>query len=661
MKRIVTIISMFFAFCMIGKAAPVVLKGHNDCSVTGLETAGGKLYISITNGIYGGRSQVNVICSSNSGKSFSAPVLTLSDESLSVMGGVLWEDASGRLWLFYTETMGYYDGRGVLKAVRCDNPSDAAPTWTEPVQLGYGVCSGKPVQIDGRIVLPFALWSRTQISAWPNHFGNLRQNEDRGLYAELDDKRGAGVYISDDNGNSWNCLPDVVDVPAKVDARYPDPQLILTEDGHISMFLRSNGTGNAYISRSYDKGNTWSEAEVFTVNPDRKIAFATLGSGRMMMARSNAFDQFTYSLNQGLLAYVSDDEGKTWYGNLVLDMDPYSVDPVMEISDLGNFVAFTKYVKGKKCVCLAKVTESDIVESISQQYPIKPVEVATTEVSDIPVKKGERKWCPEPVKVGTYNIQVSRAALWDPRADWNKRLPAVTALIDEYDFDIMCSQEPYLGQVQDLREHYKDKYDCIARSTAADSLNPMAAHNPIFYRKERFELLKWGIEWLTAVPGTPGYDAVTPRNLTWAHFRDKKSSKEFFCFSCHYDHKGKEAKIVSSYILLDAIKRLSGSLPVICCGDFNSPDFSEPYNVLVNSGVLSDSYIMCAAPVNGEYTSIASYRAKEDIPKNKNHIDHIFYTPQNSIILSWELIINDYNGIYGSDHLPLCVEWKFSN
>ena len=53
--------------------------------------------------------------------------------------------------------------------------------------------------------------------------------------------------------------------------------------------------------------------------------------------------------------------------------------------------------------------------------------------------------------------------------------------------------------------------------------------------------------------------------------------------------------------------------------------------------------------------------AKDEIPKNKNHIDHIFYTPQNSIILSWELIINDYNGIYGSDHLPLCVEWKFSN
>lgn len=661
MKRIIIIVASVIICCLSLQAAPFVFKGQNDCSVTGLEMAGGKLYMSITNGILGGKSKVDVICSANNGKSFSAPVLTLSDSDMSVMGGVLWSDDAGRLWLFYTETMGYFDGRGVLKAVRCDDPAAAVPVWSEPKEMGYGVCTGKPVQVDGRIILPFALWSRTLISAWPNLYGNLRRNEDKGLYSEIDAERGAGIYISDDNGASWNCLPDVVEVPAKVNARYPDPQLILSPDGSISMYLRSNGTGNAYVSKSNDKGNTWSPAEVFTINPDRKIAFASLGTDRLLMARSNAFDQFTYSLNQGLLAYVSDDAGRTWYGNVVLDLDPYAVDPVVEVSDVGIFAVYTKYVKGRKTVCLSEITEKDIVQSIPQQFQIKPVEVAVAEFSDIPSKKGDKKWCQQPVKVGTYNIQVSRAAAWDPRADWTKRLPAVIALIDEYDFDILCSQEPYLGQVQDLREHYKDKYDCVARSTAADSLNPLAAHNPIFYRKDRFELLKWGIEWLTAVPGTPGYDAVTPRNMTWAHFRDKKSSKEFFCFSCHYDHKGKEAKKVSSYILLDAIKRLSGNLPVICCGDFNSPDFSDPYNVLVNSGVLSDSYIVCPAPVNGEYTSIASYRAKEDIPKNKNHIDHIFYTPQNSIILSWELIINDYNGIYGSDHLPLCVEWKFSN
>ena len=661
MRKIFTIMILTFAFCMNAEAAPVVFKGTDYCSVTGLDTAGGKLYMSVTQGVFGGKSQISALISSNAGKSFSDPVMTIAHESLSVSNGILWTDASGTLWLFYTETEGYFDGRGTLKAIRCSDPSAAMPVWSEPSELGFGVCTGKPIQVDERIVLPFALWSRTQISAWPNLYGNLRKDGDRGQYSELDSYRGAGIYVSDDMGASWKCFPDVVETPAKVDARYPDPQLTVSSDGIISMYLRSNGTGEAYVSESADKGLTWSKAEPFIINPDRKIAFDNMGDGRLLMARSNAFDQFANSLNQGLFAYVSDDSGKSWYGNMVIDMDPWALDPVLEVADGRSFVAYTKYVKGRKTICLTSITDKDIIMSIPQQYMLKSIEVAAAEFSDIPSKKGNRKWCPETVKVGSYNIQVSRAAAWDPRADWTRRLPAVTALIDEYDFDILCGQEPYLGQIQDLREHYKDKYECVARSTAADSLNPLAAHNPIFYKKDRFELIEWGIEWYTAKPGTTGFDAATPRNMTWAHLRDKKSSKEFFCISSHFDHKGKEAKCMSSYILLDVIKRLSGSLPVIVCGDFNSPDRSDPYNILVNSGMLADSYVTCSEPVNGEYATCPGYKPKDQIPKNKNHIDHIFYTPDNSMILYWECIINDYDGVYGSDHLPLFVEWKFSN
>lgn len=660
MKRLVIILSVVLAFCMEAGAA-VVFKGYDDCSVTGLETAGGKMFMSVTSGIFGGRSQVDVLVSVNSGKSFSAPVLTMSDETLSVSNGILWADQTGALWLFYTESKGYFDGRGTLKAVRCADPSAEVLSWSEPQELGFGVCTGKPVQAGGRILLPFALWSRTQISAWPNLYGNLRKSEDLGQYKELDSSRGAGVYVSADGGNTWECRPAVVKVPAKVEARHCDPHLILNTDGSISMFLRSNGTGNVYVSKSSDNGESWGTAEPFLINPDRKIAFASLEDGRMLMARSNAFDQFTNSLNEGLFAYMSDDSGETWYGNLVLDMDPSALDPVVEIASGTYHIAFTKYVKGKKTVCLTSFTDKEILMSVPQMYTPKTTEIAAAELSDIPSKKGKRKWCPDVVRVGSYNIQVSRAGLWDPRADWSLRLPAVTALIDEYDFDILCGQEPYIDQMSDLREYYKDKYDCVARSTAADSLNPMAAHNPIFYRKDRFELIKWGIEWYTAIPGTPGYDAVTPRNMTWAHLREKSSSKEFFCISSHFDHKGKEAKSVSSHILLDVIKRLSGNLPVIVCGDFNSPDRSAPYNILLGSGILSDAYLMCGEPVNGEYSTCPGYKPKESIPKNKNHIDHIFFTHENSMVLYWECIINDYNGIYGSDHLPLFVEWKFSN
>lgn len=663
MKRTVLILSFLFSciICAESSAAPVTLEG-NLCDVTGIETAGGRLFLAVVSGSYADRTEVNLIASANGGKSFTAPLLTISHESLSVADAVLWADISGNLWMFYTESDGRFDGRGALKAIRCQDPSSDPMKWSEPMELGYGICTGKPVEMSGRIVLPFALWSRSEISDYPHIYGNLCKEPRTDAHSDLDTYRGAGIYVSEDGGRSWKCSPRVVQVPAKVDARCTDPSLMSGQDGSLMMLLRSNGTGYAYMARSSDAGLTWNSPEPFIIHPDRKMALETIQDGTMLMVRHNALDQYSLSRTSGLYAYMSDDCGRTWYGNLVLSTDDHATGAVTEATPDGKcWVAYTAYEKGRRTLFLSSVGKEDMTKSVSSPLKHKSVAAAVAQESDIPSKKGSRKWCPEPLKVGTYNIQVSRAVNWDPRADWNLRLPVVTTLIDEYDFDILCSQEPYRGQMDDLISYYKDKYDWVGRTTAADSLATMSSYNPIFYRKERLELLDWGIEWLTAVPGTPGYDAVTPRNMTWAHLRDKASGKEFYCFSCHYDHKGVEARSIASYILLDAIKRRTGDLPVICCGDFNSLDFSDPYNVLVNSGVLADSYTTCAEPVNGEYTSCPSYKPKAEIPKNRKHIDHVFYTPDNSVILSWELIIEDYNGIYGSDHLPICVEWKFSN
>lgn len=647
--------------CAESFAAPVAVNG-NLCDVTGLEYAGGRLYMSVVTGSHDGRTQVDLLSSANEGKSFAGPVLTLSHPTLSVADAVLWTDASGALWMFYTESEGRFDGRGALMSICCTNPSEESPAWSEPKELGYGVCTGKPVEANGKILLPFALWSRAEISQWPHIYGNLCKEPSTDAHKDLDPVRGAGIYVSHDSGASWECCPRVMEVPAKVDARHADPSLALMPDGSLMMLLRSNGTGNAYASISSDAGQTWTRPEPFIIHPDRKMELLPMQDGKLLMVRHNAMDQYSLSRTSGLYAYMSDDCGQTWYGNLVLSVDDHVSGAVTEYTSDGRcWVAYTAYEKGRRTAFLSLVGETDIVKSVNAPLKHKSVAAAVAQTSDIPSKKGARKWCPEPIKVGTYNIQVSRAVQWDPRADWNLRIPAVTALIDEYDFDILCAQEPYRGQMDDLIAYYKDKYDWVGRTTAADSLATMASYNPIFFRKERLELLDWGIEWLTAEPGTPGYDAVTPRNMTWARLREKASSKEFYCFSCHYDHKGVEARGIASYILLEAIKRRTGSLPVICCGDFNSPDFSDPYNVLVNSGVLADSYTTCAEPVNGQYTSCPSYKPKADIPKNKKHIDHIFYTPDNSVILSWELIIEDYDGIYGSDHLPICVEWKISN
>ena len=137
MKRTVLILSILFSsiICAESSAAPVALEG-NLCDVTGIETAGGRLFLAVVSGSYADRTQVNLIASENGGKSFSAPLLTISHESLSVADAVLWTDRAGNLWIFYTESDGRFDGRGALKAIRCSDPSSDPMKWSEPIELG---------------------------------------------------------------------------------------------------------------------------------------------------------------------------------------------------------------------------------------------------------------------------------------------------------------------------------------------------------------------------------------------------------------------------------------------------------------------------------------------------------------------------------------------
>jgi exonuclease III len=58
---------------------------------------------------------------------------------------------------------------------------------------------------------------------------------------------------------------------------------------------------------------------------------------------------------------------------------------------------------------------------------------------------------------------------------------------------------------------------------------------------------------------------------------------------------------------------------------------------------------------SGNYTSVTLK------PANGIHIDHIFYTPNAVRIKKWELIVKEYEGFFGSDHLPIYVDCYIAN
>ena len=264
-------------------------------------------------------------------------------------------------------------------------------------------------------------------------------------------------------------------------------------------------------------------------------------------------------------------------------------------------------------------------------------------------------WATKPMRLATFNIQY-------PIMNWKEdRVAATVAVIRDYDFDIIGAQEPFLPQIEDMMEQLSDTYAWVGQNVSGDNSDRKHHFNPIFYRKSRFEVLDYDTVWLTDKIGTPGYGARSVRLFTWVKFYDKLNDKIFFHFNGHYDHRGFEAKVVSSHVVLDMVRHVSKGMPAFVTADYNADENSEPYAVLKESVLVEDTMLAVPNPINVEYQSLTGYKSAEKLPKNGKHIDHVFYTPNSVKINKWELIIKSYDGKWGSDHLPIYVDCVIAN
>ena len=642
MKRIFTYIALFLT-CVVSGA---------QVKVSSVEDVSGRTWLCLSSG--------DGLELSYSDKGKYVPSFNVRPESLSrVDFGQLWYAPDGVLYLYYTETDGYFDGKGVLKSISCTNPSDKAPHWSNPSEIGAGVCTGVPVvAADGSWIMPCALWGRTLIGRTPDIYGNDRHRDDSGEYSELDGMRGPMLHISHDQGRTWDEISGFVTVPEMVHGRYNDPQMINVPDGSLKMVMRSCGTGWSWASTSYDNGQTWSSPEKFVQNPDRKAAFACLPDGRLLMVKVGKLDEFAYFLGSGLYAYLSDDCGKTWYGGLCLAATTEADSPAVSCDEEGNITV--AYDCGNEV--LAVVTSQDeIVRGMcDHEYVAGNVRsVYRSEQAKQKASKARMEWSDDLLRICSYNIQYRN----DNLCRWENRLVAIKGFVNEYDPDVIGAQEPYGTEIEDIVMALDGRYGWIGINNRNEKNPPYHRHgafNPIFYRKDRVEVLDWDIIWYTPKAVERGYGAEYARFMIWAKMRDRKNGQEFFVFNSHFDHKNEEAKRVSARILVNAVKEIAGDVPAILTGDFNSTETSVPYATIMESGFLGNSKLAVDDAVNHMYYSQARYKSINTVSQKDIHIDHIFYTHSTSRIESWELVIKTFGGYYGSDHLPVVVDWRLA-
>jgi hypothetical protein len=218
--------------------------------------------------------------------------------------GNLWTDPLGRLWLFFDQSLGYFDGRSGDWYIRCDNPDASEPVWSKPVRFAEGCTLNKPTVLrSGDWLVPVALWDRGKIGP-----AVLKE-----AHHELDSQRMANVYASTDQGKTWSRRGGVA---------FPRPQfdehmLVELRDDRLWMLARtSDGLAESF---SNDQGRTWSAPQASPLkHPSARVFVRRLSSGRLLLVKHGLPAEQTPDRSH-LRAFLSDDDGRSWHGGLMLD------------------------------------------------------------------------------------------------------------------------------------------------------------------------------------------------------------------------------------------------------------------------------------------------------------------------------------------------------
>jgi len=232
--------------------------------------------------------------------------------------GNFWTDPTGRLWLFFDQSMGFFDGRAGSWAITCDDPDAEQPHWSAPRRIWHGATLNKPLVLsDGEWLMPISLWSRGLIRASTE---KRRKTFDpsavppgfKDQFRDLDRDRMAHVFASTDAGRTWTWRGGVVFPRFNFD----EQMFVELGDGRLWMLART--LGGIFESHSADRGKTWTSPQLRFPHISARFFLRRLASGRLLLVKHGRIDERTPQRSH-LTALLSDDDGKTWRGGLILD------------------------------------------------------------------------------------------------------------------------------------------------------------------------------------------------------------------------------------------------------------------------------------------------------------------------------------------------------
>ncbi|MBQ8759419.1 MAG: exo-alpha-sialidase [Clostridia bacterium] len=276
--------------------------------------------------------------SDNGGESYELAFYAYHDYEVRMSETLLFMSPEGVLYHFWTQSYKYFDGRGGIWCVKCENPDADIPKFTRPKRICDGFMADNPVVMrDGRWMFPSSVW--THITPEIHHFPEYEK---------------ASVWQSLDKGKTLSYVGGVVTpVPD-----FTENTVFEKADGTLVMLFRTESyAGGINISKSKDGGKTWSEPKPFVIpGPSSRFMVSRFPSGNLLIVTHHEFTG-----RNNLTALLSDDDGETWRYPLLLDERNSVSYPSGNITPDGKCVlCYDRERTGAKEILLASFTEEDM-------------------------------------------------------------------------------------------------------------------------------------------------------------------------------------------------------------------------------------------------------------------------------------------------------------
>ena len=286
--------------------------------------------------------------SGDGGETWSEPLFAIDPPGIvRAFDPALWTDPDGNVRLYWAQgEMDYdapasiWDGRDGVWEIMTANPADGEKAvWGGQRRIADGVMIGKPiVDSKNRRLFPVAIW------AYP------------GKYSVDPRHCGATLFVSTDGEKTVDFLG-----VAKIDpavALYAEHNIIEKKDGSFWILARTQyGIGE---SISTDEGRTWTDlAPSVLRHTSSRFFVRRLASGNLILVKNGPTDQDVGRTQ--MTAFLSEDDGKTWIGGLVLDERKSVSYPDGDQTPDGTIYVCYDYDRyGAAEVYCARFTEDDV-------------------------------------------------------------------------------------------------------------------------------------------------------------------------------------------------------------------------------------------------------------------------------------------------------------